>query len=100
MGDIIGPKINIESGVPQGGILSPTLYIFYTIDIPRPGPSTTDIYFADDVTQIIENFRDDRRQLVRDTESEIDRINKYEKLWKINTNVNKFGQLSISKLRP
>ena len=30
----IGTKFKLESGVPQGGILSPSLFIFYTSDLP------------------------------------------------------------------
>ena len=36
IGNHIGPKFELLSGVPQGGILSPTLYIFYVKDIPTP----------------------------------------------------------------
>ena len=39
--------IEIESGVPQGGILSPTLYILFTADSPPPGPGALDVEFAD-----------------------------------------------------
>ena len=66
----IGPKFNIKSGVPQGGILSPTMYIFYTADMPRAGAGATDVMFADDVTQIVENHDNNREQLARDTERE------------------------------
>ena len=62
--NFIGDKINLESGVPQGGILSPTLYILFTRDIPPPvGEKNNDVIFADDVTQVIQNLRDDRRLL-------------------------------------
>ena len=100
IGNTIGPKFDIQSGVPQGGILSPTLYIMYTADIPPPGPNTTDVYFADDITQVVEELREDRIQLARKTEREINRINTFEKMWKINTNVSKFNIISISKSRP
>ena len=87
----IDPKFNIKSGVPQGGILSPTMYIFYTADMPRAGAGATDVMFADDVTQIVENLDNNREQLARDTEREINRINEFEKKkWKISTNTNKF----------
>ena len=101
MENFIGDKINLESSVPQGGILSPTLYILYTRDIPPPaGENNNDVIFADDVTQIIQNLRNDRRVLEEATVLQIDRINNYDKKWKIQTSINKFTLLSISKSSP
>ena len=66
--NIIGPKFELRSGVPQGGVLSPTLYIIYTADMPLPGNNCVDVAFADDVTQIIQNFNNSKDQLAEDTE--------------------------------
>ena len=93
-------KFDLKSGVPQGSILSLTLFIFYTADMPPPGPGATDILFADDVTQVIEYPHHSKRFLARKTEREVERINKFERKWKIKTNRNKFQLLSISKLKP
>ena len=98
--NLIGNKFPLESGVPQGGILSPTLFIFYTGDLPGPGPNCKDVIFADDITQVVENFTNNRDELAEDTETEIKRIYKYENKWKIKTNVNKFNLLSLSKSKP
>ena len=76
--NLIGNKFPLESGVPQGGILSPTLFIFYTGDLPGPGPNCKDVIFADDITQVVENFTNNRDELAEDTETEIKRINNYE----------------------
>ena len=59
-----------------------------------------DILFADDVMQVIQNWRNNRSELAEDTAREIKRISDYEKKWKIKTNINKFNILSISKLKP
>ena len=40
----------IRTGVPQGGVLSPTLFNIYTSDIPSPHPNTHIITYADDIT--------------------------------------------------
>ena len=96
----IGDKFSIKSGVPQGGILSPTLFIFYTSDLTPAGPNSDDVIFADDITQIIVNEDNDKMQHALDTEREILRINAYERKWKIKTNTTKFKILAISKTRP
>ena len=81
-------------------MLSPTLYILYTADIPKAGPGCCDVMFADDATQVVEYQYQSKRMLARKIEREIERINKFENLWKIQTNKNKFQLLSISKTKP
>ena len=95
-----GNFFSIKSGVPQGSILSPTLYSFYTHDLPPPGPDCLDIIFADDVTQITMYPQKSRRQLALITEREIERINLFEYKWKIKTNQQKFKLISISISKP
>ena len=97
---IISERFNLKSGVPQGSILSPTLFIYYTSDLPRPGPGGTGVMFADDVTQIVGYPHSSKRMLALRTEREINRVNTFEKQWKIKTNKNKFKLLSVSKTRP
>ena len=61
---------------------------------------STDVIFADDVTQVVEYRGNDREELAVQTEREIVRVNEYEKLWKIKTNVAKFKMTSVSKTQP
>ena len=70
--DVIGPQFQLKAGVPQGSILSPSLFIFYTHDLPLPASVlSTDVIFADDVTQIVEYRSEDREQLAVQSEREI-----------------------------
>ena len=39
-----------KTGVPQGGVLSPTLFNIYTSDIPSPPPNIKITVYADDIT--------------------------------------------------
>ena len=72
-------NIIIRSGVPQGSILSPTLFVLYTADLPRAGQGGLDVLFADDVTQVIEYHHRSKKMLANRTSREIERINNYEK---------------------
>jgi len=82
--DHVGSPISILAGVPQGAILSPTLYNIFISDIPAPRrPHSRDIIYADDVSQIVAA----PPKLIKCfVETEIKRINLYEKRWKIRSN--------------
>ena len=95
----IGPQFQLKAGVPQGSILSPSLFIFYTHDMPA-SDSNTDVIFADDVAQIVEHHGGDREELAVQSEREIVGVSEFEKKWKIKTNANKFKMVSISKTQP
>ena len=97
--EFIGPKFNLKSGVPQGSILSPTLYIFYTADMPPAGPGCLNIGFADDITQVITYPGKSRGMLARRITREIVKINNYEKQWKIQTSKPKFKLVSMAKTK-
>ena len=96
IGEHIGPPFPLESGVPQGACLSPTLYSFYTHDIPQPIHYSEYIAFADDITQIT-NGRYPFKFAAQTTQNAIEQINTYENKWKIQTNTSKFTVIPISR---
>lgn len=74
-----GPPFKLESGVPQGSSLSPTLYTIYTFDIPPQLTDGINIQYADDITQIITQTGKSRNMLSRKIQRKINHINQYKK---------------------
>ena len=95
-----GQLFPLLSGVPQGSVISPTLYIFYVSDIPPPEAGSIDTGFADDIAQIMTYPGQSKQMLAIKTKRAIERINNYEQKWKIQNNPRKFQLRSISKTKP
>lgn len=93
-GSYLGQPFHLHCGVPQGSVLSPTLFTIYTRDLPPP-LTGTNIAYADDITQI-SGYRGRSIQMAqRITGREIENINVYEENWKIETNINKFTVIRL-----
>ena len=99
IGGHVGEQFELKSGVPQGGCLSPTLFNFYTHEMPVAERDNVHVVYADDVTQIIRYRGQSSEMLVKETERAIQSVNDFEYMWKIRTDINKFTIVPIEGRR-
>ena len=100
-----GDIFNLTAGVPQGDVLSPTLFLIIGNDYPEPTFDAQQRNFAaqyaDDFTQvIISKFNspitlESKDQHKIHVEQEINKQSNFEKQWKIKTNTSKFNIITI-----
>lgn len=76
------------AGVPQGSVLAPTLYILFNNDLPNPyHANSLTLTYADDVTQAVCSPTIDG--LTTRATTELNRVAKWELLWRIQTHPQK-----------
>ena len=66
--NITGPLMEIHSGVAQGSVLSPTLFIYFTADAPKPSLGCFNRTFANDNTQVMSYPGKGKKMLAKKTE--------------------------------
>ncbi len=65
--------------------------------MPTAGPGCIDIMYAEDITQVITKGSKSKNVMKLKAEREIDRINRFEKKWKIKTSEEKFKIILIAQ---
>ena len=96
----ISETVHMFAGVPQGGIISPTLYTLYTSDIPDTMyRDSMTLMYADDCTHLARH--NVLSVLVRRINYELDIVSRWEQRWRIKTNQQKTKVLFIhAKKKP
>ena len=86
---VISNPIHPRAGDPQGSKLSPTLYIMYVADMPRPLPRhhAITLMYADDCTHMTRAHAIDMAILRMNLE--LDSASRWERKWRIKTNPEK-----------
>lgn len=88
------PWLPVKSGVPQGSILGPLLFLLYINDMPEIVSSSTLALFADDAKCFRSiNSIADCLELQRD----LDRLFQWSVKWKLEFNVKKCKALTVSR---
>ena len=88
-------KLNIKSGVPQGSILGPLLFIIYINDIVNSAPLLNFIVFADDTS--ISFSHKNIETLITQLNSELLKISRWFKSNKLSLNVSKTNYIYFKK---
>ena len=93
VGDAKSEEKLVLSGVPQGSVLGPLLFLIFINDLP------------DDLKQLVKLFADDVKMIVNpeeltDVQVDLDKLCIWENKWLLNFNVSKCFVLHIGKYNP
>lgn len=96
MGETFSDWMEVTSGVPQGSVIGPALFVIFINDLPEVVHSSKYKIFADD-TKIISELDNDGASTLQ---SDIDRLLEWTNLWKMELNFGKCKILHFGKNNP
>ena len=85
--------IEVESGVPQGSVLGPSLFLYYINDMPDNITSTIRLFADDTIAYLTITSDTDKDHLQED----LNRLSEWEDTWMMKFHPEKCNVLSISK---
>ena len=86
-------SISVKSGVPQGSVLGPCLFLAYINDLPEKVASTSRLFADDTLLHRLVREENDRQELQKDLE----RLEKWEDQWDMHFHPQKCNILSIER---
>jgi hypothetical protein len=89
--------ISPPGGLPQGAVLSTTLFTLYIADIPHP-PDTQQALYAHDIAILSQSWRPET--ISRRLNSAMSQILRYFNKWKLRVNFSKTELILFTKRRP
>ena len=91
----LSDPVSVESGVPQGSVLGPSLFLYYINDI-QEGLNSTVRLFADDTIAYLAITSDTDCQVLQ---NDLDKLATWETKWKMEFHPSKCQVLTISRKR-
>lgn len=87
----------IEAGVPQGSVLGPVLYLFYTYDLPTDTNNIMISTFADDTAIIASHSNPDTASRI--LQDHLDKVKIWVQKWRIKVNESKCAHITFTLRR-
>ena len=84
---------NVESGVPQGSVLGPSLFLFYINDLPTNLTSTVRLFADDTIVYLTVKSESDCGELQKD----LDKLAIWENKWRMEFHPDKCTVLTVTK---
>jgi hypothetical protein len=91
---ILSTQREIQAGVPQGSVLSPTLYAIFTADIPKPDNTKIALY-ADDTAILVRSWSPEI--ISRDLQGAVENLESWFRTWRIDVNPEKSSAILFTK---
>ena len=87
------PSVDVQSGVPQGSVIGPCLFLFYINDMPLGIESTVRLFADDTIAYLTITSKADHNTLQQD----LDKLAQWEVTWKMVFHPDKCQVLTISR---
>jgi retron-type reverse transcriptase len=96
IGNVFSTERDIEAGVPQGSVLSPTLYAIFTADIPKPDQTKIALY-ADDTAILTRSWSPVK--ITERLQRAVVSLETWFRLWRIDVNPDKSSAILFTRRR-
>jgi hypothetical protein len=94
IGQVLSTQREIQTGVPQGSVLSPTLYAIFTADILKPDNTKIALY-ADGTAILVRSWSP--RIISRDLQCAVESLESWFRTWRIDVNPEKSNAILFTK---